>query len=154
MDRALLGPQRQRAHPQRHIVDGLDRGRIQAAQDGAQSRGEFARRAGLGDVIVGAELQTQDAVDIVSAGGEHQNRNGASRTKPAQDFDARHARHHHVQHDDVMSPAQRLADRHFAVVRQRGLEPVLTQIVSQQGAEFDIVVDEQDAWRHGRSRGR
>ena len=46
-----------------------------AAQLGLDARQQFAHREGLGQVIVRAHLQPDHAVDLVVAGGQHQDGN-------------------------------------------------------------------------------
>jgi hypothetical protein len=49
--------------------------RVHAApQYGAQACGQLAGVAGLGQIIVGAKLKTQDAIQRLTPGGEHQHR--------------------------------------------------------------------------------
>ena len=42
-----------------------------AAQDGLDAGDQLARIEGLGDIVIGAQLQADDLVHIVVAGGEH-----------------------------------------------------------------------------------
>src|SRR5664279_1909319 len=48
-----------------------------APQDAAHARDELARRERLGDVVVGAELEADDAIDLVAARGEKEDRHVA-----------------------------------------------------------------------------
>ena len=75
-----------------------------APQDAAQARHEFARAARLGHVIVGAEFEPDDAVDVVAARGEHEHRQLARCADLRQRFDAVQARHHHIEHRDRVLP--------------------------------------------------
>ena len=50
-----------------------------AAQDRAEAGDQLPRRAGLGHVVVGAQLEPHDAVDVVALGGQHQHRDAALR---------------------------------------------------------------------------
>jgi hypothetical protein len=45
-----------------------------AAQQRANSRQHFFEVKRLGDVVVGAELEAHDPVDVLAAGGEHDDR--------------------------------------------------------------------------------
>jgi hypothetical protein len=45
-----------------------------AAQDAADARQQLARAEGLGQVVVGAHFQADDAVDLVGTRGEHDHR--------------------------------------------------------------------------------
>ena len=49
-------------------------GRARAPEDRAHARGELARRERLRHVVVGAELEPDDAVGLLAAGGEHDHR--------------------------------------------------------------------------------
>src|SRR5581483_3483041 len=46
-------------------------GGSRAAQDGADARRELARREGLRDVVVRAELEPDDAIGLLAARGQH-----------------------------------------------------------------------------------
>jgi hypothetical protein len=76
-----------------------------AAQDGADARQQLARLEGLGQVVVGAELQADDPVHRVALGGEHQHRHLAGvarqRAHAAAHFQAVDVRQHQVQHHQV-----------------------------------------------------
>jgi hypothetical protein len=58
-----------------HVVGaGVGRG---AAQQRLDARQQLARLEGLGQVVVGADLQAEDAVHRLAAGAEHQQRQAA-----------------------------------------------------------------------------
>jgi len=99
-----------------------------AAQHGVDARHQFARIERLGQVVVGAQFQTDDAVDLVALGGQHDDGEIPAflvlRAQAAANRQAVLARHHQVEHDEVVE---------FA--RQRPLE---------QLAQPDVVVDHQD----------
>ena len=72
-----------------HVVRHLRRA---PAQHGLDARIQFARRERLGDVIVGASLQTLQLVLLVGAGGQHDDRDRAGALVGAQssrELDAR-----------------------------------------------------------------
>jgi len=55
----------------RRCGTGLSR----AAEDGTDAGDEFARIEGLWDIIVGADFETEDFVDVLAARGENQHGN-------------------------------------------------------------------------------
>ncbi len=57
--------------------------RAAPAQDAAHARDQLARRERLGDVVVGAELEADDAVDLVAARSEEDDRHVAVRLAQA-----------------------------------------------------------------------
>src|ERR1700690_3060468 len=68
------------AHGKRHggginvnLVDLGGQGRqgtLETAQDGLYAGHKFARAEGLGDVVIGAEFQSQNAIGLATLGGE------------------------------------------------------------------------------------
>ena len=97
-------------------ASGFRRTRFQPAQNRANAGGQLSRVERLGQVVVGAELQADDAVHIFAAGREHDDRHFAFLAQAAQDFEAIHARQHHVQQDDRVVALQRLVQAALAVV--------------------------------------
>lgn len=67
-----------------------------APQDRPNAGGEFARVERLAHIVVRTQLQPDDAVDIVRAGREHENRHLRLLAEGAAHFQAVHLRHHHV----------------------------------------------------------
>ena len=59
-----------------------------AAQDALDSRDELARVERLRHVVVGADLEPDDLVDVLIARGEHQDRNVGALADPAAELDA------------------------------------------------------------------
>ena len=62
---------------------------------------QFARIERLRQVIVGAELQADDAVHILAARGQHDDRDLALLAQAAQDLEAIDAGQHDVEHHQV-----------------------------------------------------
>ena len=80
-----------------------------AAQHRVDARHQLARVEGLGQVVVGAHLQADDAVDVVALGGEHDDRGrGRLRAQAAADRQAVLARQHQVEHHQVVALARQL----------------------------------------------
>ena len=91
------------AHQRDVVVDhtaGLDRALI-APQDRADAREQLAERVGLGHVIVRADLQTDDFVDLGAFGGEHDDRHAALLADAPAQGRAVDARQHQVEQHQV-----------------------------------------------------
>ena len=79
-------------------------GRVRPAQQRAHARDEFVGAERLGDVVVGAELEPDDAVGLFGAGGQHDDRQGgrgrigAERTA---DLEAVEAREHQIEQQEI-----------------------------------------------------
>ena len=58
---------------------GTGQHRLGATQDGADAGRHLAGRERLHHVVVGAELEPDDAVDLLDVGGEQDHRDGALR---------------------------------------------------------------------------
>ena len=98
-----LGP-----HP-RHVEDdvaGADRRRparrpLGPAQDGPDAGDELARAERLGQVVVGAELEPEQLVELVVASGEHHDRDRRVAAQLAGDVEAVEAGQAEVEDDEV-----------------------------------------------------
>ena len=69
--------------------DAPRRAAARAAQYRANARHQLARIERLAEIVVGAELQADDAVDVVAARGQHQHRRRMSGAELAQDIEVR-----------------------------------------------------------------
>src|SRR5262245_37265447 len=90
IDRRLVGVEVDAQSP---ALEDLVRQRevlpVGSPQDGPYPRHQFPRRERLGDVVVGAELETEDAIDLLRARRQHDNRKrarGGVGTQPPADF--------------------------------------------------------------------
>ena len=116
-----------------------------AAQDRADAGNELARIAGLGQVVVGADLETDDAVDVVAPGRQHDDRRFDPRSAQAPaDRQAILARQHQVEHDQVDVAAHELSVERGSITDGRGDEALLLEIAHEQLAQSRIVIDDQD----------
>ena len=116
------------------------------------ARQQLARVEGLGQVVVGADLEADDAVDVLDLGGEHDDRRRVvGRAQAAADRQAVFAGQHQVEHDQVDGLARQHAVQRLGVFGQQDLEAFLRQVAAQQVADARIVVDDDDAVGRGRS---
>jgi transposase-like protein len=79
----------------------IRRHRVAAAQHAADARQQLARLERLGQVVVGAHLEAEDAVQRLVAGGQHDDRQGRLRAQLAAQGQAVVAGQVQVQHDQV-----------------------------------------------------
>lgn len=94
-------------------------------QEGVDPGHEGAGREGFGDVVVGADAQTDQHVDLVGAGGQHQHVAAAERAQLAAHLDAVHPGKAQVEDHQVRFglPGQRQG--RFTVACGAHLEAVL-----------------------------
>ncbi len=67
----------------------------------------------------------------------------------AQRRQAVHARHHQIEHDQVRTLAFEPPLERAGVVQHRHFDALTGQIVAQQVAEFDVVIDDKYLSSHG-----
>ena len=83
-------------------VCGLSGG-IGAAQDALDAERKFARRKGLGHIVISAEFEAEDAVHFVGFGGEHDDGDvlgGSVGFECLADLKPAHAGKHQIEHDE------------------------------------------------------
>ena len=71
------------------------------AQHGAHAGDQLAQPVRLGDVVVGADLEADDRVDLGALGRDHDDRHLALLAQLAAHVDARDLRQHHVEQHEV-----------------------------------------------------
>lgn len=116
-------------------------------EDGADARDKLTRRAGLGDIIVGAEVKAGNPVDVVPFRREHQDGNIAKAADTLQRIDAVHSRHHDVENDDVDRLVGGTGDADPGVNRCFNVESLFHEIFAEKRRQLDIIVDEKN-FRH------
>ena len=102
-DAVLVGIERDVADRQRA---GRQVGRAggvgwRATQHRAHPCDDLAHPVRLGDVVVGADLEADDGVDLGAFRGDHDDGHMAALAQLTTDVDAAEARQHHVEQDDV-----------------------------------------------------
>ena len=119
---------------------------LAAAQLGADPAEQLADRERLGDVVVGADLEPDDLVDLLVLGGQQDDRHRAAGADVAADVEPGAARHHDVEDQQVEAGvlAAELAVGVLAVDGQRDLEALLLERVADGVAHRGLVVCDQD----------
>jgi hypothetical protein len=116
-----------------------------APQNGANPGDQFARVERLWQIIVSAHLQTDDAVDVVAARRQHQDRRLRAPAYLAQDFKAVHVRQHDVEDDQGIRAGQSAIDAGLAVMHHLEFKAFAAQILRQQLTQIKIIIDNQYA---------
>ena len=107
-------------------------GRGGAAQDGVNSRGELAGIEGFGEVIIGADFQSDDPVHVVAVRGEHDDGNGGHGTDFAENLEAAHAGKHHVENDEGIGAGESAAEAGAAVVNGFGAQALRDEVFGDE----------------------
>ena len=115
-----------------------------AAQNSLDPRDQLARTEGLHDIIVGANLEADDAVDLRAHGGQHDDRRPVLLAQLLAEDEPALAGHHEVEHDEVeTADLDRL--HHLAPVGRLGdPEAVLAKVLAHERAKLAIVIDNQN----------
>ena len=118
-------------------------------QNGAHPGGDFPWAERLDDVIVGTNLQPDDAVDFFLARGQKHDRQGGKLTDAATDFKAAFVGQANVQHQQVdrvvAQPLHALASQTAPV----DVEAFGAQGIHQRIGDGGLVFDNQNPVRHG-----
>ena len=117
------------------------------SQLGIDAGGELAHLEGLGDVVVGSDLEPHDDVDNIARGRHHDDRYlDAGTAQPAAHVEAGEAGQGEVEQDQVDVGLLRNAQAVVAVLGKLDPESVLMRQHRENVAHRRIVVDDE----HGR----
>jgi len=123
-------------------------GRSRASEHRLDARRELTRRERLRHVVVGAELEADDAIGLLSARGEHDHGQVAAGADPSAQREPVGAGKHHVEDDELRrGPLDELA----GAVPVRGderVEPVSLQVANDHVPHDRLVVDHEDGCHH------
>jgi hypothetical protein len=124
---------------------GIRRCGRSATQDGVDARGEFTGIEGLGEVVIGADFEADDAVDVVAVGGEHDDGDRGGCADLAEDFKAAHAGEHDIENDQGIGAGESAAEAHGAVMDGFGAQSLRNEIFRDEFAQFHVVIHNQNA---------
>jgi hypothetical protein len=127
-----------------HVRSYRSSGQLRAAQRGAHAAPKLADGEGLRNVVVRSELEAYDLVELVVAGGQHDDRHGAPRTQPATDLEAVELGQHDVEDDEVDVVLIETGKRLLAVTGLHDPEPLALERKGEQLLHRFLVVDEQN----------
>ena len=109
-----------------------------AAQHRPDPRGHLARAERLDDVVVGAELEADDAVGLLAAGGEHDDRDARALAQRAADVVAGAVGEHHVEEDEVGHARSRPARSPSATVPATRVSNPSRSSASARGSVIEV----------------
>ena len=116
---------------------------VGAPQHSLDAGDDLARGERLDDIVVRAHLQAQNAVDLLTARGEHDDGQRALAPHALADLHAGHTRHHLIQqHEVIMIPMGHL-QRALAVIGRIVLEFLVIQIQGKRLMDDGIVVADE-----------
>ena len=123
-------------------------GRARAAQDDVDARHQLARAERLGHIVVAAHLEPEDAVDLLVARRQEQDRHiGCAPDQPA-DLQPVHLRHADIEHDEARDLLLESAQRGGAVGDGLRGHAGLLQRKRDDLADMRVVVGDKDVVRH------
>ncbi len=115
-----------------------------ASKQRTHVREQHAGRHGLGDELVGAELEAHDAVEILLPRGEEEDgQRGAAGPRLAADLEPVQARQHHVQEQQVRIEVAQAPQGAVASAFPVQLQPVASQVIADEPGQALVVLDEQ-----------
>ncbi len=120
------------------------------AQHRIDPRQQLARVERLGQVIVSAHLEAEDAVDVLAARGEHDDRRLRFRAHLAAQAEAVLAGQHHVEHQEIHPVVGHGLGHLAAVGGGRDIAGIGAQVFRDEGPRLAVVLDDKDI---GRSLG-
>ena len=130
--------------------DVAPRGAVRPAQHGLQPGRQLARRERLRDVVVGADLEAEHAVDLLVARGQHHDREIGAVADLAADVEAVDARQADVEDDDADLVAAELGERVLAGAHPQHAVAVRAEVAANQLADRELVLDDEDEWARRR----
>ena len=122
-----------------------------APQERLHAGDELARREWLGQVVVPADREPDDAVDLLAPGREEDHGWVGEGPEPAEDLDAVEARQHDVEDDHVGGEGACLLDGRRSI---RGLDdehPLPLEEAPHHAADRGLIIDDEDADRARRT---
>jgi hypothetical protein len=124
-------------------------GHVRPPHDRLDSRHEGSRIERLRDVIVRAELESDDRIDVVVASREHEDRRVPAPPELAAHLEAVDPREHQVEDDEVRLVAPVELQAVLAVARCDDRPALLLQVQPDELDDVALVVDDQDRLHPG-----
>ena len=120
-----------------------------AAEDALDARHELARVERLRQVVVGADLEADDLVDVLVAGGEHQDRHVRGLAHAAADLDPVDVGQHQVEDDQRGLLGRDLRQRGAAGGDGAHVVAGVLEVEGDERGDRRLVLDDQNRLRAG-----
>jgi len=133
---------------------GID-GRLGATKQSLDAGDELSRAERLGNVIVGAHFEADDAVGFVAARGEHQDGQAIQRfvlADFAADVQAGHFREHEIEQEKIGRRFFQGREAAGAVEGGVDLKTLVGEVVADEFDNVAIVFNDEDTFHEGISR--
>src|SRR5271169_5715870 len=127
-------------------------GTLEAPQHSLDARDEFPRAEGLGDVVVGAEFETEDAVGFAALRGQENYGHGCQAgglANSAADFESIFAGDHDVEHEESGSLAFGVGEHVGAGGIHADREAFVFEMMADEAGNVRVVFDDEKAGFHG-----
>src|SRR6266571_1070106 len=131
------------AEPADHDLAGLRRTILGAAHQRAYPRQQLPKREGLGEIVVGSQFQTDDAVHDLALGGQHEHRYAVSgRAQLAQDVEPGAAGQEDVQDYELRAKVVNRPHGLVATGDQAHVVALVAEMVPEPARERGLVFDD------------
>jgi hypothetical protein len=128
--------------------------RALTAEDGADARDQFARFERLGEVIVGAEVEREQAVRLRSARRNEDDADIGFVAELAADLHAIDLGHHDIEDDEAELVTARQLQTFAAVARDHGAIATAIEVDPDQLRRFEVVFHDEHAGLHNERYGK
>ena len=119
-----------------------------AAKHGRHPGKQLAQRKGLGDVVVGAQLQPDHLVDLTFLCRQHDDRDIALLAEDATNLEAVQLGEHEVQQDQVRARAAGLGHAVGAVLGDGHRVSLFLEVEAERISNGGVILDDKDALGH------
>jgi hypothetical protein len=130
------------------IAGGRRRPPLAPPDDRPDPGGQLPEAERLRHVVVGAELEADDLVELAVLGRQHDDRRIRLGPDRPADLDARQLGQHQVEQDKVRAFGPKPGDRGGAVGRRHDSVPLALQRLRERLAQRRLVLDDQDGACH------
>ncbi|ENN84461.1 hypothetical protein RHSP_82319 [Rhizobium freirei PRF 81] len=117
--------------------------RAGTAQDGANTRQKLARIEGFAEIIVGAHLQAENAIDILGLRRQHEDRHLAAGADAAAGRKAILARQHQIENDEIGKALGKDAVHRGSAVGGLHGKALAAQELLQERSNLAVVLDQK-----------